>query len=378
MRRWSPGPFSRSILFLALLAALLFHPFAEAANVPSATRPLRDDARVLDSSSAAAVRQICNALERDTGAELVILTMRTTSGENHHDFALRVFNQWGVGRTGVDNGMLIFFALDDRRVEIIPGIRYKNRFDQSTCTDLLTTYVVPQMKRGKPGEGVIAAARQVADRVRVYEGKGKAVPAERPANRVGGTTTPQSSSSPGTSAPGPSRWSKFAGQLVSGRTLVLFLLLGWLGVGFTFFVLAFNSGNLLLPRWLMFTLLGLGGVGLIALAFTQLELDRRMADQVLGGVGALGMLGFYFCGSHMCPRCNKYLSIDTRTLRSPTYDSSGLGEQTEHCDSCMYHNVFTYSISRKTRHHHCSSSHSSGGFRSSGGRSSGGGGGASW
>lgn len=146
---------------------------------------MRDDARVLDSSSAAAVRQICNALERDTGAELVILTMRTTSGENHHDFALRVFNQWGVGRTGVDNGMLIFFALDDRRVEIIPGIRYKNRFDQSTCTDLLTTYVVPQMKRGKPGEGVIAAARQVADRVRVYEGKGKAVPAERPANRVG-------------------------------------------------------------------------------------------------------------------------------------------------------------------------------------------------
>ena len=87
---------------------------------------MRDDARVLDSSSAAAVRQICNALERDTGAELVILTMRTTSGENHHDFALRVFNQWGVGRTGVDNGMLIFLALDDRRVEIIGNLEYSS------------------------------------------------------------------------------------------------------------------------------------------------------------------------------------------------------------------------------------------------------------
>ncbi len=160
-------------LFSLILICILTTVSAGGAVIPPAQKPLRDEASIMDLSGAAAVRQICNNLERDTGAELAVLIMRTTSGENAHDFALRIFNKWGIGRVGLNNGMLIMFAINDRRVEIIPGIRYKSYFDETTCTSLLVENVVPKMRAGNPREGVLAATRVVADRVREFEGKGK-------------------------------------------------------------------------------------------------------------------------------------------------------------------------------------------------------------
>jgi len=353
-------------------------------SVPPVQKPLRDDVRLMDASGSEAVRQVCNDLKRDTTAELAVLIVRSTGGENQHDFALRTFNQWGIGRNGVDNGVLILFAIGDRRVEIIPGTRYKSHFTSGLCSRILQEGVIPKMRTGKAAEGVIAAVREVAAQIRTFE-HGSA-PAEQKfaPNRKGApaAASRDHAANPGnrplpSTAGGDDRFSgsphpSFVSR--GGRLLFVVLLCAWIAFGGYFFYSAFYTGSFIVAKWTGFSLLFLGGIMLIGLGIAVLQLDRNPPDQLAAFAGVVGLLSFLFCGTHICPKCNSWLSVTNRTIHAATYCSSGLGEQTQHCDNCLYHNVSTYTISRK-EHHHSSSRHSSG---SSGGRSSGGGGGASW
>lgn len=88
----------------------------------------------------------------------------------------------------------------------------------------------------------------------------------------------------------------------------------------------------------------------------------------------------------ICPACKAvaYYRASNRTLVSPTYSSSGKGEEIHNCKACGKSNRTTYSIAKLTRSESSSSGSSGGGSSSSsggswgGGRSGGGGAGSSW
>ncbi len=108
-------------------------------------------------------------LERDTGAELGVLIERSCKPTPSSDYALQVFNQWGVGKSGSDNGVLLTLLIDDRRVEITPGDGYQQLFTRSRSQRLLERHVVPQLKAGKRGAAVVAGVQEIADRIRMQE-----------------------------------------------------------------------------------------------------------------------------------------------------------------------------------------------------------------
>ena len=56
-------------------------------------------------------------------------------------------------------------AKDARRVEIECGISLKHRFSSEWCNSMLKTNVVPVLKEGNYGEGVLAAVQQIGTRL---------------------------------------------------------------------------------------------------------------------------------------------------------------------------------------------------------------------
>lgn len=401
---------SLSRFFLAAVLLIAFVGAVFGRSMPERRVPLNDEVGLLDEQMAREVKRISQLLYRDLKSEMAVLIIRSTEGENAGDFALRVFNHWTLGQAGVDNGMLIMFAIDDRRVEIKPGIRYKSHFTEAFCTRLLTTHVVPEMKAGRPEQGVFMAAREVAAEIRRFEDRGstgvsseqgEAPPAgtvdtdSKPSAGAGGAnvSSPAKGSSsvergaaPGSSATSASR-QKSAAMRKAFSTLaetlqhpifkvVLYIIMGiWIAGGIFFYLQAFNHGRLMMNQWLFIVMMVLSGFALVAVSSQAFNLEDSPLDQLFAGGGAVSFLGFIWCFSHICPMCNKYMSVYKRTLRYATYYSTGLGEKTENCNNCGHHRVSTYTISRKTRSSSSSSSSSSSG---GGGRSSGGGGGASW
>lgn len=387
----------RSFYVLILLAFLLGLTGASAVfsgSMPVRRVPLNDEIGLLDAQTAQEVKRFSQLLYRDHRSELAVLIISSTNGQNAGQYAEQVFNHWGLGQAGVNNGMLILFAMNDRRVEIKPGIRYRNRFSESFCTNLLNRYVVPEMKAGRAKDGVLAAVREVAAEIRSFETSGQS---SGNAGSPSGQTRPGEQSSTGsgnysqsgsqnaapakplkTTAPTQRPARKGLGlpplKGDSVRLIIFAIIALVVSGGIYYFYQAYWFGRLLMPVWLFVILILVGGASAIGLVSTLPDFFQGGLDVPFSGAGGIAFLSFLWCASHVCPRCNMYMSVWTRTLRSPTYYSTGLGEKTVHCESCGYHNVSTYTISRRTR------SSSSGGSRSSGGggRSSGGGGGASW
>lgn len=370
----------RFVTLLLLLFAIVGSGFAR--NMPVRRVPLNDEISLLDAQTAQEVKRFSQLLYRDHKSELAVLIIRSTEGKNAGAYAESIFNHWGLGQKGTDNGMLIMFAIDDRRVEIKPGIRYREHFTESFCTGLLTRYVVPEMRAGRPGNGVVAAAREVAAEIRRFE---ESANGSRPSNNLGNSQPVGEKKSPLASSAGSSNKKSTASVTRSAtksaglprikadtvRLIIFLIIFLATAAGIYYFYQAYWFGNLLMPVWLFMLIIIIAGVASVGLASTISDFFNGSLDGPFSGGGGVAFLVFFFCASHVCPRCNKYMSVSTRTLRSPTYYSSGLGEKTVDCSNCGYHNVSTYTISRKTRSK--SSSGSSGG-----GRSSGGGGGASW
>jgi len=369
-----------------------------ARSMPVRRVPLNDEMGLLDDQMALEVKRISQLLYRDFKSELAVLIIRSTDGVNASDYALQVFNHWGLGQAGVDNGMLIMFAIDDRRVEIKPGTRYKHKFSEAFCTDLLTINVVPEMRAGRPAQGVFMAAREVAAEIRRFEeaggassssSTGEALPGQsltlncQGSNNYRSSSTTSGSSSGSSGSSGSSSYrgsSSYSSPLKSPAVrFVIYVCMGlWIAAGIFYYYTTFSSGKLLVSPWLFILFMLLTGFIIAFVASKAFNIVDDPLDQVASGSGGVSLISFLWLFSHICPRCNKYMNVHTRTLHYATYSSSGLGEKTEHCDHCGYHRVSTYTIPRKTKSSSSSRSRGFGGGGGGGGRSSGGGGGASW
>ena len=108
--------------------------------------------------------EIAKIERRVPGTQVLVVTVRDTPTTPKR-FATSLFNDWGVGDARTNNGVLVLVAKDARRVEIECGISLKHRFSSEWCNSMLKTNVVPVLKEGNYGEGVLAAVQQIGTRL---------------------------------------------------------------------------------------------------------------------------------------------------------------------------------------------------------------------
>ena len=82
------------------------------------------------------------SLQRKTGVEMAVLTMRTIDREPIEDFALETFNTWGVGKKGKDNGVLLVLVVDDETARIEVGYGLESVLPDGLCGEILDKMVL--------------------------------------------------------------------------------------------------------------------------------------------------------------------------------------------------------------------------------------------
>ncbi len=105
----------------AAVAALAFVPALVLAAGPPFPDPVEnqavyDTAGVLDAATIARVEAAIDRIEADTGAEIVVYTQLARDGISSGEAeaqAMALMDQWGVGRAGVDDGLVILFDLHE-------------------------------------------------------------------------------------------------------------------------------------------------------------------------------------------------------------------------------------------------------------------------
>ncbi|MBI1786586.1 MAG: TPM domain-containing protein [Acidobacteria bacterium] len=123
-----------------------------------------DFARVVDGASRAEIERYCRAVERQTGAQISLVTIQTLAGEPVEDVANTIFRAWGVGEKGKNNGILLLLAVGERRSRLEVGYELEQFIPDGFAGDILRA-MRPGLRQGHYGEGLLAAAHTIGERV---------------------------------------------------------------------------------------------------------------------------------------------------------------------------------------------------------------------
>lgn len=154
--RWLAG----CLLLLALGA-----PAQGLQPVPALSDRVIDQAGVLGSGRAALVEQLAR-IERETGAQLVVLTVATTQPEDIAAYAHRVADQWKIGRREIGDGLLIVVAVQDRRMRIEVARTLEGAVPDVVAGRIIRERMAPAFRQGDYAGGIAAAVSQIDGLIR--------------------------------------------------------------------------------------------------------------------------------------------------------------------------------------------------------------------
>lgn len=163
-------------LLLLLWVPLWLHA---AQPVPELTARVTDQVGVLGAQQRAALEASLLEFERRKGAQIAVLVVHTTAPEPVEQYALRVAEQWKLGRARVDDGALLLVATNDRALRIEVGYGLEGALNDATCKRIISEIITPEFARGDFYAGI---SKGVAQMIRVVEGEALPAPAARRAS----------------------------------------------------------------------------------------------------------------------------------------------------------------------------------------------------
>ncbi len=144
---------------LALLLCLLPLPVLAAAAIPALDDPVVDTANALSASTRATLREQALQLQARKGAQLQVLVVPSVGDDGIEAYAQRVFEQWQLGRAGVDDGVLLLVAVQDRRVRIQTGYGLEGTVPDAYAARIIDKAIVPRLREGDLDQGLLDGSK---------------------------------------------------------------------------------------------------------------------------------------------------------------------------------------------------------------------------
>jgi uncharacterized protein len=141
-----------------LLAALLAR--AEVA-VPPLTARVTDLTGTLSGGAVTRIEAKLADVEAKKGSQIAVLIVPTTQPEEIEQFGIRVEDTWKLGRKGVDDGVILIVAKNDRRVRIEVGRGLEGALPDAVANRIITETITPHFKLGDYDGGVEAGVDQM-------------------------------------------------------------------------------------------------------------------------------------------------------------------------------------------------------------------------
>lgn len=146
--------------WLLIVAALaVARPAAAQPSLPSPTGRVNDFASVLDDSSERQLDALLARLEEETTAEVAVATVSSLDGITVDEYANRLFNAWGVGQRGKDNGVLVLVATSAREMRIEVGYGLEGVLPDGLSGQIIRQQFLPAFAKGDYEDGIVAASR---------------------------------------------------------------------------------------------------------------------------------------------------------------------------------------------------------------------------
>lgn len=149
--------------------------------VPALRERVTDLTGTLSADRKATLDKALREFDERKGVQFAVLMVETTKPEPIEQYALRVVEQWKLGRRKVDDGALLLVAKADRAVRIEVGYGIEGVLNDLTARRIIDEEITPRFRAGDFDGGIAAGAERM---MRVIDGEPLPAPRE-PRRSVG-------------------------------------------------------------------------------------------------------------------------------------------------------------------------------------------------
>jgi uncharacterized protein len=246
-------------LLLALTLIFLSSGRAVALEVPPLKSRINDYAGILSPATAQQLETMLENFEATDSTQIVLLTIPSLEGDSLENFSMRVVEAWKIGQAKLDNGALLLISKNDRKLRIEVGYGLEGKLTDLTSGRIIRDVITPRFKEGNFDQGVTNGLSAMM----------AAVKGEFTASS-GSNKQRQSNVDPGAFFIMVIIFFSILGRLLTRVPLV-----------------SAGIGALLAPAFGAF-MLGIGGLGLLVLAFLGFIFGLIMAGKSKGGTSFVG------------------------------------------------------------------------------------------
>ncbi len=166
---------SRCICVLSLMGILTVSGiWAEMPGAPEGR--VSDFAGILADGTKNQITGILESLEKTNGAEVAVVTIQSLEGISVEEYAVKLFNHWGIGKKDADNGVLFLIAPSERKVRIEVGYGLEPVITDGRAGRILDEYVIPHFKAGNYEKGILQGCLQISALIN----EGELIPSKPP------------------------------------------------------------------------------------------------------------------------------------------------------------------------------------------------------
>jgi len=151
-------------------------------GVPELSRRITDLTGTLNAEQVSSLENKLAAFEAQKGSQIAVLIVPTTQPKDIAEFGIEVADLWQIGRKGVDDGVILIVAKDDRKMRLEVGYGLEGVIPDAVAKRVIAETITPRFQEGDFAGGIDAGVAQL---MKLIEGEPLPAPSENAGENLG-------------------------------------------------------------------------------------------------------------------------------------------------------------------------------------------------
>ncbi len=159
--------FRKLFPYIITVFCFLFSATLQAQDIPEKPNPPRlvnDFVMKLSPTELQSLEQKLRGYADSTSTQITIVIVKTTGDSDPYDYAMKIAKDWGVGQKDKNNGLVLLWATETRKLRIVTGRGMEATITDAISKRIINTILKPYFQAGQFYQGLDEATSEIMKR----------------------------------------------------------------------------------------------------------------------------------------------------------------------------------------------------------------------
>lgn len=152
-------------LFIALLLCLPLSLAKAEPSFPKLTGRVVDKVGLLSPANKQNLSAQLEAHEKASSNQIVVAVLKDLQGYSIEEYGYQLGRHWKIGQKDKDNGALLLFAIEERKVRIEVGYGLEGQLTDAISANIIHQLILPAFRKGQFDSGIQKGVTAMIDAV---------------------------------------------------------------------------------------------------------------------------------------------------------------------------------------------------------------------